>query len=176
VIILHMDDQTTYSIEDLYLMMNRHLFSKLMDPFNTTKDFFQIYASFLDALEIKYSQILEDVGSEIYKIEKRLNKKWNTDDKVAMGVSFGLVYPLIKKYQRQDRKYDQKDLFSLREEFTAIENYQKEIKQIKEKITIKMEQQEQQAKEQQAKEQQAKEQQAKEQQAKQAKEQFISLI
>lgn len=92
----------------------------------------------LENLEHIYSENLEDILGGVYDTEKRLKKKWQKEDKLAMGLSLGLVYPMLRKLHKQDKNAFKNDLNQFKEEYDILERFLNDIRKMKNNVSISL--------------------------------------
>ena len=81
-----------------------------------------------------FLQNIDDLLKGVYKTEKRIRRKWHNEDKVAMGISFGLAYPALRKIHKNESKMHNNELNSLKNNYHAAESFKSEIVCLKNKL------------------------------------------
>lgn len=124
-------DMTQYLLEHIYSKPYQDL---SLPELQEQLDLCNYTHGTLENLERLYKENMDDLLGGVYDTEKQIRKKWHKEDKIAMGISMGMIYPVLRKFHKQDKKENNAQLNLLKDEYHVIESYHKEITHLREQM------------------------------------------
>lgn len=89
----------------------------------------------LSKLEEKYYDQRNVLVNKVEHLENLLSKKWSKPDRALVLVSFGTLYPLVRKYQRLDQEQLTYERTEMVNRMTEIEkNYLQRIRRMSKQV------------------------------------------